>query len=517
MIPVRPRTSKRQVATTYSIPAPTKGLNAKDAIADMNEDEAVTMENWFPTPSSVDVRNGYVSHVTGLPNTVDTVAFYNNGVNRKLFAASGGGIYDATIAGAAGAPVVSGQANSRWQYINIGTAGGFFLMMVNGEDDLQLYNGTTWTAINTGSTPSITGVETADIIHINNFKNRVWLIEKDSFNAWYLPVASIGGAANVLDLSGLFKLGGYLMAMANWTIDNAAGIDDYAAFITSEGEVALYKGTNPADAAAWALVGTFRMGRPIGRRCFCKAGADVLVVTTDGAFPLSKSLLTDRTQTNLAATNNIQNLINADVMSYQTNYGWQPIIHPIGNKLIINVPEIEGSASHQYVMNTTHGAWCKYTGWNATCWETLGDDLYFGGANAVYRADTGLSDNGDDIQAVVQQAFSYFRTKGQQKKFSMVRPLFLSEGEINPAVLINVNFQQNRTTSPPSFTGGIGTEWDDGEWDAFDWASGDTLSSRWQAVSGVGFSAGIRVVTQTQNINVRWVSTDYVYEVGGVL
>lgn len=31
------------------------------------------------------------------------------------------------------------------------------------------------------------------------------------------------------------------MAMANWTIDNASGVDDYAAFITSEGEVALYR------------------------------------------------------------------------------------------------------------------------------------------------------------------------------------------------------------------------------------------------------------------------------------
>ena len=49
----------RRVSQTKSIQAPTGGLNAKDPIANMKETEAVTLENWFPTPSSVDIRNGY--------------------------------------------------------------------------------------------------------------------------------------------------------------------------------------------------------------------------------------------------------------------------------------------------------------------------------------------------------------------------------------------------------------------------------------------------------------------------
>jgi hypothetical protein len=509
------RVSKKQVSRTASIQSPTGGLNAKDPLANMKETEAVTMENYFPEPSRVVSRNGYVTHASGITGVVETLAFYNDGTNKSLFGFVDGDIFDVTSAGAVGAAEVTGLTNSRFQTINMGTAGGFFLLCVNGADKMQVYNGSTWYA--DGTTTTVTGIDTADCIHINNFKNRVWLIEKDTFNAWYLPVSSIGGAANNLDLSGLFKLGGYLMAMANWTIDNAAGIDDYAAFITSEGEVALYKGTDPSSSTTWALVGTFRMGKPLGRRCFCKAGADVLVLTTDGAFPLSKALLTDRSQLNLAATDKISNLINRDVLQYKQNYGWQPIIHPTGNKLIINVPTVEGQESEQYVMNTTHGAWCKFTGWNSICYEILDDRLFFGGVDGVFEADTGKSDDGSNITGVVQQAFSYFGSKGQNKKFQMVRPIIISEGSIVPALLMNTDFQENRTTTSSFSFGTTGTAWDTGDWDVSTWISDDNLTAKWQSVSGVGFSGGIRLVTDLKDISCAWVSTDFVFEVGGVL
>jgi hypothetical protein len=506
--------TRQRVSRTSSLQAPTGGLNAKDPIANMKETEAVTLDNWFPTPSSVDVRNGMDSHVP-TANPVETLCLYNDGVAAKLFAVSNGSIYDVTSAGALPAASVSGLSNSRFQSINMGTAGGFFLLLVNGDDKMRVYTGSAWYA--DGTTTTVTGVDTADCIHINNFKNRVWLIEKDSFNAWYLPVSSIGGAANVLDLSGLFKLGGYLMAMANWTIDNASGIDDYAAFITSEGECALYKGTDPSSSTTWALVGTFRMGRPVGRRCFCKAGADVLVITTDGAFPLSKALLTDRSQMNLAATDNISTLFNGDIKNYGANFGWQPIIHPYGQKLIINVPTTEGADAHQYIMHTAHGAWTRFLGWDAICFEVVGDNLYYGASNGVYQADIGNNDNGSEITAVAQQAFSYFGNKTGIKKWSMARCIFTSNGTINPAILMNVDFAENRTTVAPSYTGGDGSLWDVSDWDTSSWEQGDAITRRWQSITGVGYAGGIRVVAQTKDITCKWQSTDFVYEYGAVL
>lgn len=506
----------KRVAQTESIPAPTKGLNAKDALANMSSDYAITMDNNFPTPSSVDVRNGYEEHATGMTGAVETLAYYSTGTSQKLFAAANGDIFDVTVSGAVGAAVVTGQANDRYQYINMGTAGGFFLLMVNGADKLLRYTGSAWQVDGDGSA-DITGVDTANIIHINNFKNRVFLVEKESFNVWYLSVASIGGAATKLDLSGLFKLGGYLTAMVNWTIDNSAGIDDYAAFITSEGEVAIYSGIDPSSSTAWLLEGTFRMGAPIGRRCSMKVGADVVMLTVDGAFPLSKSMLTDRSQLGLSLTDKISPLINKDVRAYRGNFGWNILYYPIGNKLIVNVPTTEGQISRQYVMNTQHGAWCRFTDWNAFCFEVLNDQLYFGGIGIVAKADYGQSDNGANITSVTQQAYSYFGNRAQIKKFTMARPTFLAEAPVTPAILVNVDFQSNRTAVAPSYVNESSAEWDAGDWDSFFWAGDEELTSKWQSVTGVGYSAGIRVVTSLQNISCRWQATDYVFERGAVL
>ena len=160
--------SKRQVSKTDSTPAPIGGLNARDGLANMDKLDAVVMTNWFPETTSVNVRNGHEEHATGLGSTVHTIAYYNDGVSQELFGVAGGSIFDVTSAGAVGAAEVTGLANSKFQCVNFGTAGGFFLLMVNGQDDMQYYDGTTWSVINSGSSPSITGVNTADIDTANS-------------------------------------------------------------------------------------------------------------------------------------------------------------------------------------------------------------------------------------------------------------------------------------------------------------------------------------------------------------
>lgn len=517
LIRQKQKPAMRQVSQTTSIVAPIGGLNATSAQANMPETEAPLMDNWFPDSSSVNLRNGYVEHVTGFTDIVETIAAYNYGSTKEVFAAAGTGIYDVTTAGTVGAAVVSGLANARWQHTLMGTAGGNFLIMVNGADDMRQYDGTTWKAINSGSTPAITGVATNTIAHVNTFKNRLWMIEENSLSAWYLPVSQIAGAATELDLSALFRLGGHLMAMANWTIDNMSGVDDYAAFISSEGEVAIYQGTDPSSTSTWSLVGTFRMGRPIGRRCYCKAAADVFLITADGGIPLSKAMLTDRTQSAQAATDKIKPLVNNDIKAYGNNFGWQPIIHPFGKKLIMNVPKTEGVESIQYVMNTDTGAWTRFTGWNAACFEVMTDDLYMGGATAVYKADTGQDDNGENINAKCQQAYSYFGASGNVKHWKMARPVFLTNGDIAPAIVLNTDFQSGRPAYAPSFTASLGAIWDVAEWDLEFWSSDDLLQRKWQTITGVGTAGGLYIETSTMNTSIKWQSTDFIYEFGGAI
>lgn len=518
------RRKRPAVSNSTSITAPIGGLNARDSLAAMPVTDAITLTNFFPTPTTVNLRNGYEQWVTGLPADVESLMPYVSGTASKLFAASGTAFYDVTTKGAVGASVVSGLTNARWQSANMGTPGGRFLYAVNGNDKPRYYDGASWVAVDGASTPAITGVTTTLLCHVNVFKNRLYFVERDSLRVWYLPINSIGGAAASFDLSSIFKAGGYLMAMTTWTVDNAAGIQEYAVFITSEGEIALYQGYDPSSSGSWAIAGMFMVGRPIGRRCFCKVGSDLNLITEDGVFPLSKVLLTDRTQLQDALTNKIVNLVNNDVQNYGDNWGWDICFYPLGNKLIINVPQVEGATQYQYVMNAITGAWCKFTGWNANCWAVMGDTLYFGGnlgssPNTAYvaRADYGHDDAGGYIFGEVKQAFSYFDSPGRLKRWSMIRPIFYFSGQVTPSILVNTDFDDTAPVAATLSYSVAGTAWNTALWNTFPWGSTGAISQSWQHATGIGYCAALHMKVANNYALMQWMATDYVYEPGAIL
>lgn len=516
------RTKKQQTAKTTSIPAPIKGLNAKDAIAQMEPTYALVLDNWDCKPSTVDTRNGSSNWATGLGAWVETIAHYSGGATQKLFGAASTHVYDVTSTGAVGAAVVSSMTNARYQWTNFATAGGTYLYMVNGTDKPLLYDGSAWVKIDGISTPAITGVTTTSLITVNAFKSRLYFIEKNTLHVWFLPLQSIAGAASQFDLSSIFTKGGYLMSMMTWTIDSTNGIDDYAVFITTEGQCAVYQGYDPTFASTWNLVGVFNMGRPIGRRCFAKMGSDVVVLCADGVALLSKELTTDRSQS-ATVSYNILDMINNDVQAYSANFGWQPVYYPFGNKLIINVPVVENNTQYQYVMNTITGAWSTWgkenSALNAACWDTFQDALYYGGNGVVVKADlTGtLADNGASIISDMKPAFSYFGDLGQSKLFTMVRPIFLSTDPITPSYALCLDYA-DQVPSTPANAVGTGSPWDTSPWDITSWgASGFEVNKKWLTVGGIGYAASLRMATQVNGVKASLQSIDYVYEAGGVL
>ena len=120
-------------AVTASVASPIGGWNARDSVAEMNPLDAVVLENFFPTPSQVELRKGYTKYATGITGQVDTLMQYSGGSAEKLFAAAGSVIYDVSAGGAA-TSVQTGLGSDRFQYVNTSTAGGNFLTAVNGTD-----------------------------------------------------------------------------------------------------------------------------------------------------------------------------------------------------------------------------------------------------------------------------------------------------------------------------------------------------------------------------------------------
>lgn len=509
----RSKGQRTQVASVASIAAPVGGWNARDALGAMDAKDAVLLENFFPATTDVMMRKGYTKHSTGYPAAVQTLMSYASATTTQLWAVANGNIYNATGSGAVGAASVSGMGNSKFQHINVSTSGGSFLLAVNGSNKMRIYNGTSWD-YDGGGTYTVTGVDTSTCNQICLHKNRVWLIQSNTLKAWYLPTSSIAGAAAALDFSSIARLGGYLVAMGTWTIDAGYGVDDMAVFVTSEGEIIVYKGTDPSDSTKWALAGVWQVGSPVGDRCLQKYAGDILVICQDGVLPLSGALQSSRLNPRVALTDKIQYAVSEAVTTNGNLFGWEILVYPKANQLYLNVP---GTSSEQYVMNTITKSWCKFTGWNAHCWELHNDDPYFGGDDFVGLAWYGTSDNNTNINADGLQAFNYFGSSAQLKKFGMARPILKSTG--TPSVLsnLNVDFDTSDLTAPLSYSALTGATWDSAIWDAAVWGGSLQILKTWQTVSGVGYSAGMRVKAASKELELRWVSTDITFERGGVL
>ena len=217
-------------SVTANIPAPIGGWNARDSLAEMLPTEAVAINNWWPTTVDLEERKGFVNWATGMTGTVETIIPYNGvtGVDRLFAFTSTGNIHDVTSPNVVGAALVTGLSNGRWQHVAFATPGGNFILACNGVDNMRRYDGTSWTDIGA----SITGVASTTIISLNAFKGRVWMVQKDTLNMWYLPTLAIAGAATLFPLGSVFQMGGFLRTMATWTVDAGTGADDNAVFIT---------------------------------------------------------------------------------------------------------------------------------------------------------------------------------------------------------------------------------------------------------------------------------------------
>lgn len=499
-----------------SYPAPVGGLNDRDSLASMPPQDAALLNNWWPYPSYVSLRKGSTTWTSGYTSPVETIVEYcppNSG--NKIFAASGTTISDITAQGVS-TPVVTGQTSARWQDVSISTAGGSFLYLFNGIDKPQLYNGTTWTGIDGSSTPAITGVTTNDLVQGCLWNNRVFMVQKDSLRAWYLPVSSIGGAAQFIDIGALCTLGGYLVGVFNWTIDGGAGVDDQLVFITSNGEVVVYTGTDPATAATFALAGVYRIGRPLGRRCAIKFRGDLLIACEEGVFPLSSALQSSSVDIKSAITDKIQNSISQAVMSYRNNFGWDMELFQEQNMLLLNIPAGDGS-NYQYAQNTITGAWTQFSGWNASCWKNTTQGLMYGSSNNVTLAWVGNSDGVDQVVGDACTSFQYFNTTAYGKHFTMVRPYLSTSG--SPSILYGLNINQvlSEPTGTLTYTPPTGMVWGSMVWGSMVWGGGVIPITAWHTVGAVAVSAALRLKIQGNGSIVNWSSQDFVYKQGGLM
>lgn len=517
---------------TKVVPAPTEGWDAISPLADMSPQRAPILDNWVPRPGFIEVRKGSRVWVTStLSSQIESLMVYEQPSVVTMYAATqGGSILNVTSSATTATVVATVYSTGRWEYTNFTPAGAATVMMfVNGTDNPQMVAGTV-SVFATVTVSDLTIVSStllaANFSNIAAVKRRLWFVIENSTKAVFMPTDAIAGPiAGYLDLGALWKKGGYLVAIGNWTIDGGAGPDDYTVFISSQGQISVYQGTDPTN-SSWTLKGTFDVAHPIGKRCLYRFGSDLLIITHQGILPISQVLPFDPSaDRSTAVTQRIQNAMTRAVAQYEANFGWELIAYPEQTLLFLNVPADNGGTfmQQQFVMNTLTGAWCRFTGWSANTFAMFNNNLYFGDTSGnIQQAYKGLSDNGSLISADLQCAFNWYETPGRLKRITFLQPLMNITGQqMTPSFGVDADFSSNAITGS-SQTVNNGSVWGTAVWGTGVWG-GDFTYTPWLTVTAFGKALAIRVQlsyagsTDDNSTNLTLNAFNTVVELGGMV
>lgn len=483
----RGRNVPRWRAQETFVPAPTQGWDTDTPVAELPMTRARKLENWIPKGVSLEMRKGHSDWVTGISAAVETLMGYNAGAASTLFAASGTVIYNVTTNGAVGAAVVTALTSARFSYVNFTTSGGSFLWICNGVDDPRTWSGAAW------AVPALTMPGTFtdnDIEHVMAFKERLFFLMKNTLTFCYLGTQAISGSPAQFPLGAVFNYGGRLVDASALSRDGGDGLDDLAVFLTSEGEIAVYQGTNPGDAAAWALVGVYYVGEPIGDRALVDLGDDLGVITLNGLVSI-KTIMAGSVQVVPPLSTVIGTPWQTASALGRALDGWEGIFVPTQELLIINAPS-STTVAGQFVRHRVSGGWAKFSGWNFACFEFFQGQLYAGGqAGNVQKCFDGYDDDGSDVVGALETAWSTLGTP-QLKTLLEVRALVST---VTSAVYRIVGRTDFRTLPVlPAFPSATVTNagiWGTGLWGTALWGGEDFTTRQWRTISGEGQSISL--------------------------
>lgn len=510
--------------TTMTLPAPIRGIIENENWAYTKPGCAIILDNWFPTQKGLRLRGGSERWMT-LPDPVEIVRSgfdYVSGSVKRMFAATTTRLFDVSFSDTP--ELVTGvgtQTDGHYSAAQLANTGGDWLLAVNDSGDyVRRFNGTAWEYLDTafaGTPTRITGPVTAPasvqdgrgLTHIWKHANRLFFIEGGSMNAWCLPVNAVGGELVYIPLSGAMKRGGSLLFGASWSVDSGSGLDDKCVFVSDQGEVAIFAGTDPTSSANWRQEGCYDVSVPLGKNGHEKLGGDILIATIDGIVPLTATMQKDLSALSLAAIT--YNIEPTWMREYRTKraYPWMLAKWDEGNALFVTFPGAVDQASKTVGVSNLHtGAWCRYTGWDAMCFMHLNGSMFFGtqdgkimlaessGFDDMHWDDTNDVFTGNNYVCTMVGGWEMFQVPPNQVTWFQARATFFSAaGEpFEPQLAATVDYEFRIPLPPnPGPDPGLLELWDQGMWDNARWDQpGAPVSpirnTMWVSIGETGFS-----------------------------
>jgi hypothetical protein len=490
---------------TQTIPSPIYGWNTRDPLEDMDTRFACRLDNWIPGLGKVSLRRGSRVHATGM-TSVETIAEFAQGATVKMVAAGGGKLWNSSTLGAAATQLATGFTSNVWQ----STVFGGKLLLVNGSDQPQQYDGAAVTAAN------YTGIaDDATLITINSYKSRVYAIQKNTLSVWYGAVNTPIGALTEYSITHLCQRGARLLYAGPWDIVSGGVAENYFICVTHNGEVIVFSGSYPAD-ANWVVKGKYQIASPLGYRAFCPYFNDLLIGTYDGIFPLS-SIASDATSKTADKINDVIASAYADQARLNKDAsGWQILYHDRGNMLVANVPQ-STTAWKQHIMNVQTSAWWQQTNCSGVCWGTYNNRLYYGDTfGRVVEVDVGDTDLSSHIPYELKTAFTACGNPGEVKRAVFARPVVTATSSIDLTVNIDTNFS-DETVDADVLEPAVNSPWDTSPWDTTPWPTESATVDDWQVVGGIGTSLAAKLKGKAKGMSIDLNAIQLIYEPGGAI
>jgi hypothetical protein len=530
-VPVPPQAAQRLQTTT--IPAPARGIILSENFTFMQPGGAMVLDNWVPTMRGIKLRGGCVEWCDlGEASPVVSGFEYITRNGERMYAATQNKLYDVTTSGFPLA-VATTQSDGNYSASQLSNQGGDFLIAVNDSGDAPLrFDGTAWTVLDSGE---ITGpVDTAvvagkNLTHVWKYRGRWFFIEKESMNAWYLPLNAIQGALSMIPLSGAVNKGGSLLFGATWSIDAGDGTDDKCVFGTDQGELIVFTGSDPSVATNWRQEGRYQISKPMGKNAHIPVGGDLLIATVDGIAPISQAITKTAEQLELAMVTRVIKPLWREMVVQRRSFPWTIKKWDEYGGLFVTWPGGRPGELYTGVANSATGAWGRIVGWDAMCFMLNNRRLFFGTQDGrVMEAERSGYDDGVPYTATMVGGWEMFQQTSATVVWRQARASFLSvPGQpFVPQISACVDYVIELPLPPiAGLDPGVPDVWDQGQWDAAKWDQKATLftpvvrNTGWVSVGVTGFShAPIVQVTVAQQAtpNVELVSIGATYERMGI-
>jgi hypothetical protein len=504
------------VSFPFTLPAPSRGLNTRDAVADLRRGFAIELDNLFPIGAGIRLRGGSTQWATGFASNLESLHVYSSGTTERMFAFCANHLYEVTTSGAVGSSLLT-LTNGRFVSVNQATPAGNFLIAASGYEEPVLFNGTSWVAYDT-TTAGSSFVFSGDLDKLAYpvlYQQRLWFLERGTLTLWYTENAdTISGNLDAFPVGSFFNRGGSLAALGTWTLDAGNGPEDYLAVVTTEGEVGIWAGIDPSSSTTFRLVGIYFVGKPVGFRPLEKVAGDLVLLTNRGAFPLSVALQTAEARNDPAVSDVVYPTITA-LAEQDTVYPHMTLFTK-KNALLVNFPPGVGFSSRSLVMNTETKAWCSFSGWDVTTSVIFTDRLFFGSGAEMYVGWEGLSDGANAITGVCVWAPDRLG-RASTKKVQLVKPLLEADATVTVRVGVDEDFELSSWSTSKILNLVGASTWDSATWSTSVWAASAAVRRPWmKPTSRVCSRAAMRLQVETTTANVLVTAMDLICEPASV-